>query len=136
MMKAYIAIKYHQDNRNRFVIEGISRALEQNGFETVCVARDLERWGQIRFAPDQLMSRSFAEIASSRVIVIDLTEKGVGLGIEAGFAFARRIPIVTVARMGADISATLQGISSRIFRYDDLADLTAAFSELPDQIRS
>jgi len=30
-------------------------------------------------------------------MVVDLTEKGVGVGIEAGYARARGIPIVTIA---------------------------------------
>ncbi len=41
-MKAYLAIKFYADNRNRVVIEGISNSLEKSGFETVCVTRDLE----------------------------------------------------------------------------------------------
>jgi hypothetical protein len=44
-MKAYLVIKYHPDNANRPRNEGISVALEACGFETVCIARDVERWG-------------------------------------------------------------------------------------------
>ncbi|HEX9925880.1 MAG TPA: hypothetical protein VGD99_24705 [Anaerolineae bacterium] len=48
------------------------------------------------------MARSFVEIDSSEVVVIELSAKGVGLGIEAGYAYARRIPIVTIARTGSN----------------------------------
>ena len=132
VMKAYLAVKYHADNRNRHVIERISLALERNHWQTVCVARDLEQWGQIQFAPDELMRRAFAEIDSCDLVVIELTEKGVGLGIEAGYAYAHQIPIVTIARTGADISATLRGVSNRLFAYDDPDDLDGIFSELLD----
>ncbi len=44
-MKAYLAIKYYPDNANRLRIEGISAALESCGFETVCIARDVEPGG-------------------------------------------------------------------------------------------
>ena len=46
-MKAFISIKYREDNSNKDCIENISTALEQNGFETVCIARDIEKWGQL-----------------------------------------------------------------------------------------
>jgi hypothetical protein len=50
-MKAYIAIKYHADHGNRERIKGISNALEQQGFEAVCITRDLEKWGKVQFDP-------------------------------------------------------------------------------------
>ena len=129
-MKAYIAIKYHADNQNRPVIEQISSALEQSGFETICITRNLENWGQTHFAPKELMQKSFDAIDASDLVVVDLTEKGVGLGIEAGYAWAKQIPVITIARKGADISETLQGVSRKIFWYDDLDDLPQFFAQI------
>ncbi len=129
-MKAYLAIKYHPDHQNRSWIENISAALAQNGFETVCIARDVEQWGQVHLSPAELMQRSLAEIDTSDVVVVELTEKGVGVGIEAGYAYARYIPIITIARKGADISATLQGISQKLFLYDNADELFPFFQTL------
>jgi nucleoside 2-deoxyribosyltransferase len=122
-MKVYLAIEYHPDNKNRERIEQISTALEQQGFEAICIARDLERWGQVQFEPTELMRRTFAQIEASDLVVVELTEKGVGVGIEAGYAYARGIPIITIAGKGSDISATLQGISQRLFLYEDFDEL-------------
>jgi nucleoside 2-deoxyribosyltransferase len=129
-MKAYLAIKYHPDNANQPSIEGISGALEACGFETVCIARDVERWGQVQLDPAELMARSFAEIDGCDVVVVDLSEKGVGVGIEAGYAYARRIPILTIAAQGADISTTLRGISRRIFQYRQFDELVDFFRQV------
>ena len=126
-MKAYISIKYRADNGNKDCIQKISSALEQNGFETVCVARDIEKWGGVQLSPHELMQRTFTEIDSSNLLVVDLTEKGVGLGIEAGYAHAKQIPIVVIARKGSDISATLQGIAKKLFLYDEFEDLNQLF---------
>ena len=128
-MKVYISIKYREDNGNKDRIEKISFALEQNGFETVCITRDIERWGQVELGPEELMQRTFTEIDSSHLIVVDLTEKGVGVGIEAGYAYAKRIPIVVIAKKGSDISATLQGISQKLLLYDEFDDLTHFFRD-------
>ena len=129
-MRAYISIKYRADNSNKNCIEGIASALEQNGFETVCITRDIEKWGQIELSPQELMQRTFAEIDSSHLILIDLTEKGVGLGIEAGYAYAKGIPIAVIAKKGSDISATLQGISQKLFLYDEFEDLIDFFKDV------
>ena len=129
-MKAFISIKYREDHSNRDCIQKISSALERNGFETVCVARDIENWGQIEFSPTELMQRSFSAIESSRLFVVDLTEKGVGLGIEAGYAYAVKIPVVVIAKAGSDISTTLKGISRRLFLYEKFEDLVQFFEAM------
>ncbi len=126
-MKAYISIKYREDNSNKDCIENIPAALVQNGFETVCIARDIEKWGQVELSPQELMRRTFTEIDSSNLIVVDLTEKGVGLGIEAGYAYAKQIPIVVIARKGSDISTTLQGIAQRLVLYGEFEDFNHLF---------
>ena len=128
-MKAYISIKYREDNSNKDCIQKISAALEQNDFGTVCIARDIEKWGQVELSPHELMRRTFAEIDSSNLLVVDLTEKGVGLGIEAGYAYAKQIPIVVIARKGSDISTTLQGIAQKLFLYDEFEDLADFFED-------
>ena len=129
-MKAFISIKYREDNSNKDCIEKISSALERNGFETVCITRDIEKWGQIQLSPSELMKETFAEIDSSQLIIVDLTEKGVGLGIEAGYAHAKEIPIVVIARSGSDISTTLQGIARKLFFYDEFEDFASFFKDM------
>ncbi len=78
------------------------------------------------FTPDELMAASFSLIDDVDIVVIELSEKGVGLGIEAGYAFARSIPIVVLHRAGTDVSATLAGIAAAIHSYDDDASLDLA----------
>ena len=46
-----------------------------------------------------------------------------GLGIEAGYAYARGIPIISIAKRGTDISETLRGISKEICFYEQVEDL-------------
>lgn len=129
-MKAFLTIKFHEDHCNRPLIEAISAALEQYGVESVCIIRDVEQWGQIHFSPRQLMARTFEEIATCDLLIVDLTEKGVGLGIEAGYARAKGIPIVTIAKTGSDISETLRGISEVVYLYDDFDGLSEICSQL------
>ena len=96
----------------------------------MCITRDIENWGQVELSPAELMQRSFAAIESSHIIVVDLTEKGVGLGIEAGYAYAVKIPVVVIAQAGSDISTTLKGISQKLFLYKTFEDLVKFFELL------
>jgi hypothetical protein len=124
-MQLYLAIKYYPDARNRPLIEAITAALAAAGHSTVCVARDLETWGAEHFAPDELMRRSFHLIDAADLVLVELSEKGVGLGIEAGYAHGQGIPVVVAARTGADISTTLAGIAAQLLFYDDPTELAA-----------
>ena len=129
MKQAYLGIKFYADQRNRSLIEMITDALKEAGWTTHVIVRDLENWGAVQFDPETLMARTFAVIEASDIAVIDLTEKGVGLGIEAGYPFAKGIPVITIARDGSDISTTLRGISQEVCLYRNKADLISFFRE-------
>jgi nucleoside 2-deoxyribosyltransferase len=126
-MKAYIAIKFHPDGKNKDKVEDISKALKQNGIEPFCFVRDIEKFSKNSFTAKELMQKTFEAIDSCDLMVVDLTEKGVGLGIEAGYAHAKGIPIITIAEKGSDISKTLQGISKEVILYDKEDDLASQF---------
>lgn len=121
-MKAYIGIKYYEDYRNKIIIDRISSVIEKIGYRTNCVVRDMQNQ-KIEYSPQELMELTFKVIDESDLVIIDLTEKGVGLGIEAGYAFAKGIRIITIAKQGSDISETLMGISEKIFFYDDIEEI-------------
>ena len=122
-MRAYLGIKYHKYYRNRKIFEKISMILEENQYETCCIVKDCDSGKEFCSSPTDLMKETFKRIDSCDLVVIEFSEKGVGLGIEAGYAFAMGIPVITIARMGSEISETLEGISKRIIFYDSLDDL-------------
>ncbi len=133
--KAYIAIKYHVDQRNRERIEQITAALARIGLDSLCIVRDVEAWGQVALDAATLMRVSCEALDASELVVVDLTEKGVGIGIEAGYAYARGIPIVTIAEAGADVSTTLEGISRSVSFYRDAEELERVLAAACTRIR-
>ncbi|MBI5652800.1 MAG: nucleoside 2-deoxyribosyltransferase [Chloroflexi bacterium] len=130
MTRVFLSIKYHADHANRARIEAICAALAQNACATICIARDVEEWGRAHFDSRELMARTFAAIDASDLVVIDLTEKGVGVGIEAGYARAKQIPIIVIAQRGADISTTLHGIARNVIFYNEPGDLAHLFANI------
>ena len=129
-MRAYIAIKYHEDQRNRPRIEELTAALAAAGFSTCCIVRDVEAWGQVVYDAPALMERTFAEIEHSELAVIDFAEKGVGVGIEAGYAYARGLPVIVIVPEDGEISTTLAGIATQMYRESDTAPLAAICATL------
>ncbi len=126
MAQIYLGIKYHADHRNRPLIEAVSQGMASRGHRIYCVARDLEGWGAHMLTPSELMEHTFEAIRASDVVVIELSEKGVGLGIEAGYAYACGKPIFTLARYGSDISSTLRGLSKSVHFYSTSDELCSA----------
>ncbi len=121
-MKAFLSIKYHTDAANQEKIQDIVEVLEESGFEVSCMTtKDYNRDEEME--AEELMKETFEEIDSSDLMFVDLTEKGVGLGIETGYARSQGIPVYTIADKGSDISKTLEGISEEIIEYESPGDL-------------
>ncbi len=122
-MKAYIGIKYHEDFRNKELVNELSAILGENGYESFCIVRDISKEEFNKYSSYELMKLTFGKIDICDLVIIDLTEKGVGVGIEAGYAYAKGIPIITIAKTGSDISETLEGISKEILFYNSIEDI-------------
>lgn len=129
-MKVFLSVKFHADMHNREEIEHILDLLETCGHNTFCVVRDLERWGLVRFDDKELMRQTLLHIRDSHLVLVETSEKGVGIGIEAGYAHARGIRIVAIARDGSDFSATLRGISHISYFYKSFEDLREFITRL------
>ncbi len=123
-MQIYLAIKFHPDNQNQPLIEAISNHLSSQGHSVICAVRDFEKWGTKTFEPQELLFKAFEAIENSDAVLIEATEKGMGVGIEAGFAFARNKPVMTVAKHGSDISINLRSLSSKVISYSEVREIT------------
>ncbi len=124
--RAYIGIKFYEDSRNRDEILALSDWLNRVGYSAICIARDIEQWGTIRLTPQELMQISFAEIDKSDLVVMEMSVKGVGLGIEAGYAYAKGKPVIVLIREGRELSETMAGIATKIITYQHESHLPLA----------
>jgi len=122
-MKIYLAIKFHEDLSNRKLIEKISESLVSLGNEVAVMARDYEKWSEVKFSPEELVKLTFKITEESDILLVEFSEKGVGLGIEAGYAYAKGIPIVVIAKYGSDISETMKGIAKEVIFYEKIEEI-------------
>ena len=123
MKSVYFGIKYHPDNRNRAVIEEFEKCFFEHGFKSYCVVRDMEAWGEASFSAEKIMRETFAKIDSVDLVVIDVSEKGIGLGIEAGYARAKGKELIVTARKGTEVSTTISGIADQVIDYESISDI-------------
>ncbi len=117
-MKIYLGIKYRKDLSNKILVERIVDALERH--QVYCVHKDLEKWNKVEVAIGALMEKTFEKIEESDLVLIEFSEKGVGLGIESGYAKALGKPIIVLHKKGTEVSPTLVGTASEIVEYENL----------------
>jgi len=122
-MKAYLAIKYHKDGRNHGLIREICEVLRALEIETIAPVIHLETDGK-KLEPKELMQKSLAELRTCDILIAECSEKSVGLGIEAGYAFSIAKPIILIAKEGSEVSPTLLGIAEKIIFYNNPAELS------------
>ena len=134
MASVYLALKFHQDHRNRYLVDRIARAFEVWGVETVCFARDFEHWGDTAYRPDQLMKAALGAIDDCSAVVVEFSEKGVGIGIEAGYATARGIPVFVIHPPDVAVSATLQGVAREVIPYADADSLAGVARRIAESL--
>lgn len=135
MKKAYIALKYFEDFRNRSIVDSIEKALNILNIKGSCIIRDFECKNKKAYKPKELMDIAFHEIKESDFIIMDFSEKGVGLGIEAGYAYANGKPIILLAKENSDVSNTISGIVDTVRFYKDIQEIEKIVVSSVEEIR-
>jgi nucleoside 2-deoxyribosyltransferase len=123
-MRVFLSIKFWGDDRNRQDVEGIIAAIEDTGAEVFCFRRDAEKWGQNKFEPKEMMNITFDQIDKSDLLVADVSDWPIGVGVEAGYAYAKGIPVICICPVDKKIANTVTGLADHIVRYKDYSDLS------------
>lgn len=126
-MKVFLSIKYYDDMRNKNLIEKICSAIENCGDIPFVFAKNVQNYGKCEFSAEEIMEIAFNEINSSDVLLIDATELSIGIGIEAGYAFSKKIPIYLIAKKNAYVSNSIKGIASKALFYDKPEEIEKLF---------
>lgn len=131
-LRAFVSLKFYDGETSRPIIDGITEALKPLGIETFVAARDVEKYGEAtgldmaNFMPKY----AFPEIEKSDLMIVEFSEKGVGLGIGACHAYDSGVPVYLIAKPGSDISTTINSIATGVIFYEDYDDLKLQFKKL------
>ena len=79
-LSAFLAIKYYPGEKSKQEIENISNALSNVDINTFIVVRDVEKYGEVNLGEENIMQKySFPNIEKADFVIIEFSEKGVGL---------------------------------------------------------
>lgn len=78
-------------------------------------------------AEKEMMQQAMSDIDRCYLLIAETSDKGIGIGIEVGYAKAKRKPVIYIRNKMAEHSTTVSGISDYQIIYVDSADL---FSQL------
>lgn len=129
---SFFALKFHEGDADRAKVESIEKALNAAGITITVIARDVEKWGQAKIPKGKALMRDYAFPAMQKCDcnIIEFSEKGVGLGINAGYCYAIGKPIFVIAKTGSDISSTIADLATKVIFYDEPSDLIEPFREI------
>lgn len=120
MKKAYLGISLSQRPNFESEIALIKKCL---------LAQQIDLWvfvDQYHFAANEekaMMKQAFSDLEACDLLVVEMTKKAVGVGIEVGYAVARNLPIIYLKKSTAKYSTTTGGCSDYFIDYQDIAEL-------------
>lgn len=131
-LHSFFALKFHDGDADKAKVEAIEKALNEAGVTITVVARDVERWGEAEIPKGKTLMTDYAFPAMRQCDcnIIEFSEKGVGLGINAGYCYAIGKPIFVIAKTGSDISTTISNLATKVIFYDTPSDLIEPFKQI------
>lgn len=83
----------------------------------------------------EMMAKAMAHINDCDILIAETSEKGIGIGVEAGYAKAKNKTVIYIRHTGKEHSTTVSGISDfRIF-YNDIGDLEKQLAAILAKIK-
>ena len=70
-----------------------------------------------------MMQKAMEDIEKSVILIAEVSEKGIGIGIEVGYAKAKNIPVIYVRNSRSEHSTTVSGIADFRIIYENEIDL-------------
>lgn len=131
MKKGYLAISY--SNRPLFdnEIESLKKLFNKNDLKLLIFV------DKYKFKANQekeMMKTAFDEIDNSDFLIAELTTKSIGVGIEIGYAFAKKTPIFYLHKNNAEYSTTASRSSTYNVVYENEFDLYKSMEKLLKQL--
>ena len=119
-MHAYIVISRAKRSSFQKEVDAILEALKQYSITSLIFIDNYH------FTPSQekeMMEQAFAEIDKADLLIAEVSDKAIGIGVEAGYAKAKNKPVVYIRNEDAEHSTTVAGTSDYVIIYEDAEDL-------------
>ena len=115
-MKVFIAAKYDPSDTNIFSV--LKKVVASVGGTPYAFIDE----GHFNDGKE-MMKRALAKLDENDILLIEASKESIGIGIEAGYYFHKRKPIISIFQKGVKISRTLLGVSNECIEYENIDDL-------------
>jgi nucleoside 2-deoxyribosyltransferase len=119
-MQAYISISYNKRHELNDELQSIIEAFIEFHIRPFVFVDNF------KFSFDQdkeMMQQAILSIDDCDLLIAETSDKGIGIGIEVGYAKAKEKPVIYMRNKDAEHSTTVSGISDFQIIYDNIKDL-------------
>jgi nucleoside 2-deoxyribosyltransferase len=120
-MKAYISISYSKRLAFEAEVNTIRKVLETHRVESFIF---VDYFKFVNGQERQMMKEALKRLDECDLLIAETSDKAIGIGVEAGYAKAKGIPVIYLRREDAEHSTTVAGISDVQIIYHDINDLS------------
>ncbi|MBK8952602.1 MAG: nucleoside 2-deoxyribosyltransferase [Chitinophagaceae bacterium] len=108
-MKAYISISYNNRRNISDILNAITEALQDAGVSPFVF---VDTYTFSIAEEKQMMAQAMHDIDACDLLIAEVSDKAIGIGVEAGYARAKGKPVIYTRHTEAAHSTTLAGISN------------------------
>ena len=131
-MQAYIAISYNKRPLLEPELNAMKHSLQQAAITPFVF---VDNYSFLPAQEKEMMQHAFAAIDKSDLLIAEVSDKAIGIGVEVGYAKAKNKPVIYLRNATAEHSTTIAGTSDHIIIYEGIAGLRNQLTELLDQLK-
>ncbi len=130
-MKAYIAVSF---SKRKLVDHEINAIVEVLNEWKISAFVFVDHYQFDKSQERQMMQQAMADLDNCDLLLAETSDKGIGIGIEVGYAKAKGKTIIYLRQKDAAHSTTVSGISDFQIVYLDTADLKKQLAKIVEKI--
>ena len=119
-MQAYISISFSKKNELEKEVQAIKNALGKFGISGFVFVDEYQFSAK---EEKEMMQKAMEDVEKSAILIAEVSEKGIGIGIEVRYAKAKNIPVIYVRNSSSEHSTTVSGIADFKIIYENEIDL-------------
>ena len=131
LMRAYISVSFSKRQAFNEAISVIVNELNRFNIEPFIFVDNYH------FTPGQekqMMQQATLDMDRSDLLIAETSDKGIGIGIEVGYAKAKGKPVIYVRQSNAEHSTTTAGISDFQIIYDNAIALQQQLQQVMSEL--
>jgi 2'-deoxynucleoside 5'-phosphate N-hydrolase len=131
IMRAYISVSFSRRNFIDKEINAIVDALKELNISSFVF---VDNYKFDLAQEKQMMKQAMADIDACDILIAETSDKGIGIGIEAGYAKAKGKKVIYLRQKDTEHSTTVSGISDYKIIYTNIPDLQQQLSDTVNEI--